>query len=578
MAENNPSIVNDASGSNYNISSGGTMGQAQMQYLENLQRLAMKASPKPLSNNEYFPGENQGIEQGRVNGSIIGSQPLFAASNLIPFAMMDEARRSQAEAEAEYYTKLKPYLDKPLIDAKLKLANPWAQPEFASKIQDVTDKVVESYANKLGGNYMMAQVAASQDKDYNRTLQRFGEYANIYGSVYTGAMETLTKANDPLNYYVSPAQIKSITEFVHAHDSLETLSIDQLAKKGEEYQAKDSIFKLAEAATAKIKEDVVEDYKLSPSMSTQQEAVWMKTKITGSKGQAEEILANVVKANPWLKEDSTQYDLLKTEINNQVKFGVEKSIDKITKDNAARDQELTKYGIRIDPQGVIQFPTKPSLLTGNIGVNAVNYKIDKNQPIPTTSNMQVYIRDKGTVKRVTLPGSYNMIPTSEYDLVDENMPVAKGRYIEGKVTFQGTESYTPENERALTKGGVLVGTYTLGQGKSSAQVVPVKAVDDVGNVVELMGDITVLAPFESMKGQIESIPYMGYVHDKLEAITYPAGGRRSFDPKGNATKEGSRVIVPPDDAALDYFKDDPDVFYNWGGQVLSGKFIHENAK
>jgi hypothetical protein len=168
---------------------------------------------------------------------------------------------------------------------------------------------------------------------------------------------------------------------------------------------------------------------------------------------------------------------------------------------------------------------------------------------------------------------------AEYDLTDEGMAVVKGRYIEGKVNFQGTEPYTPSNERALTKAGELMGTYSLGEGKASTQVVPVKAVDNVGNVVELIGETTVLTPYESMKGQVEAnIPYMQYVHEKLETITYPAGGRRNFDPMGNATREGSKVIVPPDDATLDFFKDDPNTYYNWGGQILSGAYIHKNAK
>jgi small nuclear ribonucleoprotein (snRNP)-like protein len=585
MGADNPSVVNDASGSNYNIGSGDSMGQAQMQYLENLQALAMKAVPKPLSNDQYMPGETQNIQQGQVSGSIIGSQPLFAASNLIPFGMMDEYKRSAYEAESEYYKNFKTYLDKPLSKLKSKLDNPWAQPEFAGKIQQITDKMLDAYANKLGGNYMQAYVALQGDKNYQRTLEGFDQYANIYNNVYKDAVDTLTKAEEPDKYYVSENQVASINKFIHSHDQLEKLSIDQLGRNAEEFASKQSVFKLAEASTQGVKEDVRSFFAANPdvNMSTDEKMAWVKTKITGDKDQAQNIINATVKANPWLSKDQAQLELYSQEVKNRVKYGVEKELQIIEKANIDRDQELRKAGVKVDDQGNAQFGNRPSALIGNVGTNAINYPMDKNKPVPTVAGMQVYVRDgNGSIKRVTLPASYNMIPTAEYDLGDEGMPVMKGRYIEGKVNFQGTEPYTPSGDKALISKGQITGTYNLGEGKSSTQVVPVEATDDAGNVVKLMGETTVLTPFESMKGQVESsigtTDAIQYAHKKLESVTYPNGGRRNYDPMGNATKEGSKVIIPPDDADLSFFKNDANTYYNWGGKILSGKFIHENAK
>lgn len=578
MTDNpNPSVVNDASGNNYGgIGSGA--GQAQMQYLENLQRLAMRAGPGPMRGDQYAPGGSD-VNVGQVSGSIIGSQPIFAAGNLIPFAMLDEMRQSQLEAEKDYYKNFKTYLDKPLSNITAKLDNPWAQPEFNTKIMQITDQMLESYASKFGGNYGQAYIALQNDKNYHRTLEGFAQYANIYNNVYKEAIDTLAKKDDPENYYVSDDQVAAINKFLHSHDQLENLSIEQLGKNAEEFSAKMSVFKLAEAVTSGVKEDVRSYFEQNPNanLSNDEQEAWVKTKITGDKDQAKNIIDTAVKANPWLKKDPDQLALFSQEVKNRVKYGVEQEVQMIKKENADRDMELKKYGIKTDTEGNIQFASKPSALTGNVGVNAVNYPISKTV-VPTVSNMQVYVRDSsGSIKRVTLPNSYDMLPTSEYDLVDEGMPVVRGRYIEGKVNFVGEEPYTPSNERALVAGGKLKGTYSLGEGKSTAQAVPVKAVDMNGNVVELFGEMTILAPYQSMKGQVESIPYMSYVHEKVDAVTYPNGPRRDFGSTNNATASPElfkdEPIDVPDHADMDFIKNDPLIRYRMDGNVKTGKEI-----
>jgi hypothetical protein len=228
----------------------------------------------------------------------------------------------------------------------------------------------------------------------------------------------------------------------------------------------------------------------------------------------------------------------------------------------------------MDESGNINFHDKPSIVTGTVGKNALEYPINKNNPLLTVTRMPVYIRDpKGVgIRRVTLPESYSMIPTSEYDIVDDGGAVRRGRYIEGKVTFQSSEPYTPDITRTVGKVPVKID-----EGKTTTQIKAVEAVDDAGNVIQLFGDVTILAPYETMKGQIEAnIPYATFAHEQLDKKTYPLGDeRRPFDPQNNATRG---VIIPPDDADMGFFKDDPNVFYQWGDKVLSGQYIHQNAK
>jgi hypothetical protein len=151
--------------------------------------------------------------------------------------------------------------------------------------------------------------------------------------------------------------------------------------------------------------------------------------------------------------------------------------------------------------------------------------------------------------------------------------VTRGRYIEGKIHFQESEAYTPDGERALIKGGKLTGTYSLGEGKTSTQVKPVEAVDiDTGEIINILGETTVLVPFETMKGQIETMPHMQYVHDKLDKLD-----RWPYNDKANAGVT-ENIINVPDGAKLDFFEDSTDKQYRWGDKVLSGAYIHRNAR
>lgn len=376
--------------------------------------------------------------------------------------------------------------------------------------------------------------------------------------------------------YVDPEVIKAVDSFLYSHDNLDSLTPDTLLNNAQRFKSVMSADKLAQAATAGYKDSVMESLNKSGSMSTDELDVYIETKTT-NEGAADAIIKTALESSTysWLKNKPDQLAIFERGVRNRIKFDKEKAIQTIKKNNADRDMGLRKMGW-MDEKGNINFQDKPSVMTGTIGTNALEYPVDKNKPIPTVTGMPVYIRDPkgGGIRRVTLPNSYNMIPTSEYDLTDEGGAVRRGRYIEGKVTFQATEPYTPNVIRSAGETGSY---QVVDEGKTTTQVKPVEAVDDAGNVVQLFGETTILTPYETMKGQIESnIPYASFAHEQLDKKTYPQGGsRRPFDPQRNAT---SGVIVPPDDAKLDFFKDDPNVYYRWGDKVLSGAYIHKNSK
>jgi hypothetical protein len=575
--ENNPSIVSDESGNNYGgIGNIGGMQEAQQAYLENLSNLAQHAVGSPMTQNQYFPNATEGIQAGTISSRTLGSVPIFATgSGLLPFGMLDEMEKAKYEAEAKFYKDLKEDLDKPLFADKLQLADPFKQPAFANKVQDIIDQYLNMYTQRLG-DPMKAYLATKHDKNFQKTMRTCKEYVDMFKVVFAQAAQIEADINPKdgnIEKYVDPEVIKSVDDFLYSHSNLDSLTPDTLLKNAQKFKSVMSADKLAEAATAGYKDSVIDsDFKNYGSMSTDELDVYIKTKTT-NEGAADDIIKTALESSTysWLKNKPDQLAIFERGVRNRIKFDKEKAIQTVKKNNADRDLGLRKMGW-MDEKGDITFQDKPSIMTGTIAKNALDYPIDKNNPIPTVGGMSIYIRDpKGQgIRRVTVPNSYSMIPTSEYDIIDEGGAVKRGRYIEGKIHFQATEPYTPDITKTINKMPIAIG-----EGRTVQEIKPVDAVDDAGNVVQLFGETTVLTPYEIMKGQIEAnIPYASYAHEQLNKVTYPSGGRRNFDPNRNATSD---VIIPPDDATIDFFKDDPNIFYRWGTKVLSGAYIHKNA-
>lgn len=584
MAEN-PSVVNDESGNNYGgINTGGSIGQAQLQYLENLQKLAQNMPAKPVAEGQYFPRGND-VQIGSVSGSIIGNQPIFAPTNRIPFGMFDEMRRNRAEQEAAYYKNFKTYLDKPLANIKAKLENPWAQPEFTAKLQNTADAWLDSYASKLGGDYIKAYVALQNDKNFNKVMTQYSQYAEIYNSVYKQAVETLVKAKDRANFYVSDAEIAEINQFIHAHDSLETLSIDQLSQKAERFAAKESMFKLAEAATAGTKTTVREYFEANPdiNLSSDEQEAWVKNKITGDSKQVDVLINNVIEANPWIKEDNTQKALLESEIRNRIQFGVEKEIQLVKKENAERDMAIKKFGVTVDEGGNVQLGERPAALVNARGTNALTYKAG-GKPVNSYTGMTGYVLYNGKLRYVKLPDSYVMAPAAEYDIMGTGNGVPEGRYVESKIFFQTSSAYKPENVRTASKAGEITDQTVIGLGRGTDEKLPARLVDAInGEAIELYGETTILTPFDEARTLTESVwpEELPYLHKKMAASYGPYTARRdryySAKNKVEPTYAGPAPIDIPAGADMSFIEDTDKKTYRWNGKVVTGQQIWDKV-
>lgn len=563
MADNNPSVVSDESGKNYGgIGDLAGIQEAQMAYLENLSKLAQRAATGPLQQGQYFPSANQDINVGTVSSKTLGSVPIFATgSGLLPFGMLDEMEKAKYEAEAEFYKKLKSDLDKPLFTEKLQLADPFKQPAFATKVQRTIDSYLDLYTKRFGGDSMKAYIATKNDKNFQKTMRMYKEYTDMFKVVFDQAIQTEADRKTA-DKYVDPVVIKAVDDFLYSHDNLESLSPDTLLNNAQKFKSIMSADKLAEAATAGYKDSVIESYSKSGSMSTDELDAYIRTKKTNA-GAAEDIIKTALESPTysWLKDNLDQRAIFERGVKNRVKFGEEKALETIKKNNADRDLSLRKMGW-MDEKGDVVFQEKPAALVNTMGKAVISYPADV-KTIPTTVGMRAYVLQGGKLRLVQLSESYDMKPTSEYDIPTIGAGVIKGRYIEGKVNFQSAEPYTPNVIRNVDKVPTAID-----QGKTTTQVIPATAEDVYTHEkITLFGETTILTPFDNMKTTMEaSLPNLGYVHEQLEKRVYPEGGRRNVG-------VGKGYIELTDDMTIDDII--PEETYIRNGKTISGKALWE---
>ncbi|MCX6780131.1 MAG: hypothetical protein NT034_03060, partial [Candidatus Magasanikbacteria bacterium] len=211
-ANDNPSIVNDASGNNYGgIGLGGdSMQEAQLAYLDNLSQLAQHAAPKNQGVGDIAPGYSTDIQAGTISSKTLGAVPLFATgAGILPWGMYDNMQSVKAQAQAERLKLIKTEVDKPLFDQKLVLADPFKQPAFSTKVQKTVDTYLDAYAARFGGDMSKAYIATRNDKNFRRTMQAYGEYADMFKQVWDQAAQIEKDRQDP-NKYVSDDQISAV--------------------------------------------------------------------------------------------------------------------------------------------------------------------------------------------------------------------------------------------------------------------------------------------------------------------------------------------------------------------------------
>ena len=573
MADNtNPSVVKDESGDNYGgINMGSTMGEAQMQYLENLNLLAQKMPPKPLDQSGYFPNSNQGVVQGNISSKTLGSVPLIATGGgLLPFGIMDEMDRSKAEAEAQYYKSLKSEIDKPLFNQKVALMDPWKQPAFGQKIMGTADKYLEKYTQRFGGDAAKAYIATKNDKNFQKTIQMYADYANIFNSVYPDIMKVKDAQAHPETSYADPVAIKAADDFLSGFDDFEHTSPDTLKKNADNITLRLSAVKLAESVTTGLKDQVIESNPRKNGVMSNDEMNVFETKTKTNEGVADNLI-KVTEADPkyaWVKSDLAYKNAFEESLRGRVHNETTLGITQVKSDNANTTLALKKMGVDVQPDGNINFTTTRTALIKGTGYNAVSFPNDS-KPIPSFTGMDGYILYKGSLRHVKTDQSFPMTPKAEYDVSEPG--ILSNRYDEVNMNLQSTALYESEQYNVI-KG---IHIPIPGTDKGGKQTVEATLTDvNTGEEIKLMGDQTMLVSSDQLDKTIEAnYPPMIYVHQKLEeqSGSSPYSRKNSF-PGGSANP-----IDIPEGAGIDFIKNDPNVYYRntKTGKITFGSALHE---
>jgi hypothetical protein len=270
---------------------------------------------------------------------------------------------------------MKSETDKPLFSQKLQLADPWRQPAFSQKVTDTIDSYLKGYTEKFGGDVGKAYIATSNDKNFQRTIQSYANYAEMYNVVYKKALEIEQAKLAVLHgadVYVGPEAEKAVNRFLYSHENLTNLKPDELLDEAQKLNVVLSATKLAEALTAGYKDQVKQTgYARSEYMSTDELDIYVSQKKT-NEGAAEEIIKNGLEAYPWLKTNPEQKAIFERSIRNRVAFSEEQAVKEIKKNNADRDLSLRKLGW-LDEKGGVKIQNKPAAVVNTTGRYAVTY-------------------------------------------------------------------------------------------------------------------------------------------------------------------------------------------------------------
>jgi hypothetical protein len=226
----------------------------------------------------------------------------------------------------------------------------------------------------------------------------------------------------------------------------------------------------------------------------------------------------------------------------------------------------------MDEKGNIDFQEKPAAFINTVGKNAISYPAST-KPVPVTIGTKFYILKDDRLRQVKTLDALSIQPASEYDITQGEMGLMRGRYVEGKIDFTTTDTYTPDIIRNVK--GMPV---TLGQGKATSQVIPVEVEDiDTGERISMSGETTVMTSFDNLKILLEAeIPDLKVVHDKLDSMTFPASSQRRTYGLSNVSESTRDVIMLTND--MDIKDLDPNAWYSWGNKIKSGRELQKQQE
>lgn len=528
----NPSVVKDASGSNYNINS--EASKSTDQYLNDLFSAIQKPAGAPLTASQYNPSGSRSEVIGQVSNKTLGSLPIFGSSMaLFPQAVIDQQKKAKRDAEVEYQKELGK-VDFEALALTDTLNNVNTNAQFQEKHRAGHDAWLEAAAERHGGNYMAALKSLSMNKDYIRWNASFAQYAAVDEDTSKKALEIINAAPGT----VTPEQKEEAEDYLYgkSEDMLEETPIDVMLDKQRKFTKSASLNDIVTIAVTGVSEDITteitEDYNAGVGTDSK---VMIKEKIKAlSEEKFEGIMKNIEALG--VKKGSDDYNKAKDIVKTKFKTEVDKTITQLGKQDAAVKTWWNSGSTQIDENGNVKFLdmqtpfSKPAGgETGN-GTNGFMYPnkdiAGKPITIQTMSGTPIYVIDEtGQVRRVRLPESYAMTPESEFDFPfapqgsSEGWVGEPGRYVAGSANISHTQVYKPEKTRELeTAKGNYAGLEGTGQfPRAQEEKVGVVVRDELTNQnIELFGDLRILVPFKNAKDQLQvAMPDLQRVHNKL---------------------------------------------------------------
>jgi hypothetical protein len=529
----NPSIVKTDEGSNYSgIKPPDSLGQSTIEYLNNLQQLAMRPAGGAMQSNQYFPSAGQDVQIGSVATKTLGSQPIFAAgTGLIPYAVMDQYAKEKKESEVAYYNNLGK--DMKFLDPDISLSMPWLQDSLDQKMKDYTDGYMDVYSSRFNGDTMKAYKALSVDPDFNFGLKQFQNYAATVNYVYKEVKDIQKEANDPEgNFYVDPEMEKMMNDFLYKTSKVEELPMSALLETAKNMKVKVNSYKIAKLAANDLGERVYESFRKDIDKSTNKVDAYLKITQTGpSEEEIQQTIDLWKKKQPSLEDDPTFEGFLRSMVDNKIEVAIQ-TLGKEVYDGI---EELRKKGFKMDVDGKAEFTevvtgfAKQNNNTFATGQNGIAYPTSgKNEFIGggMPGGMTGYIRDHdGTLRYIKLPTSVDYRPRAEYDLTSvQGWQGEPGRYVEGSIKVDGNTLKTrPKTTTVINKDseGNVIGAQNVSGGANTETTTSepsgLRVWDERSKTwVELYGEYDIITPFAFMKQSVQSFyPGIEVMHDQL---------------------------------------------------------------
>jgi hypothetical protein len=484
--KNNPSVVKEGKSSNYNLTRGG-LGQADINYIEDLEKTMSNPPAQTLPTEEYYPTMRRSINVGQISSRTLGSVPLFAAGQgLLPIGMLQAKKEADYKASLEKFAMFGP-ANNEIFNQYVELKNPWAQDEFNAKLQQDLNDTLDDLAKEFGGDYGKARLAMKYMPQVKQKVNSYKNYAKGYDFLFDRASQVLQDAADPTKH-VDPETFNRALKFFQNHDELGTKSIGELEGYINEFRTYMGVDSVVQNTTANIAKRITTTIAENPDYSTDAMKVLEQTKITGySDAEITKMIEDSLIAYPYIKNNPELRQIHERKFRTSLEHSVEKQVYDVRKNYAENQSNWQNYfGVTPDGHGTsmvgLTSDGKGQYNTEYISIPPKNFDTPVHEvKLNVAANEYVSIKDeKGNMFKGYFNTPFNAIfPKRLYK--DEAGELQVSSIIEAFALQPRIDPATGLSEPGIAKGEVKF--YVVGEGGGISGV---KDVHDLARSYEII--------------------------------------------------------------------------------------------